>query len=167
MQDNDAGTASRARRQGKVTAHLSARGRDDDFRHSSPHLQKRSSLTGRAEFYASGAATAVTGNRRPGSAISLTLRSGSGILKTLRGVAPGVCVCCPDPAGWTSKGFNRDRHLRLERKASSSRVRNPERVSPAVLTRTGLFGSGWKSGPVLDGRGQRRFAPQLSRRTGI
>ena len=33
--------------------------------------------------------------------ISLTLHSDSGILRTLRGVAPGVGVCGPDPAGWT------------------------------------------------------------------
>jgi hypothetical protein len=31
------------------------------------------------------------------SSISLTLGSDSGILETLRGVTPGVCVCSPGP----------------------------------------------------------------------
>jgi hypothetical protein len=74
---------------------------------------------------------------------SLTMGPGSGILKTLRGVAPGVCVCSPGSGWWIPlKGSTGTGH-RLPGVASARSSQSPfgGRL-PAILTRTGLFGSG-------------------------
>ena len=89
------------------------------------------------------------------SGFSLTLGYKSSILESLRGVAPGVCVDVAGPGRQGSIELCRKRASRLfDRSLKYGRAGQND----AILTRTGLFGSGWKQSPYACLRVQRRIA---------